>query len=790
MNTPKKTTTTRRKPAAKSTAKSTRKAGPARGRKTPPKKKTWLQKLWSIGWKLGLVFIAFMVAAGFYLNGVVTQRFTGQLFELPTVVYARVMTLEPGSSQTITKVRQELDVLNYRKVANPMREGEYSASSTKIELFRRPFTFENGPEPARHVMMYFDNNGLKRIQSLESKADLGFLRIEPKMLGMLEAKKQETRLFLKREQFPEAMVAALLSTEDRDFYQHGGVAPLAIARAFVVNLKAGRAVQGGSTLTQQLAKNLFLSSEKTLWRKFKEAYIAVILDYRFSKDKILEAYLNEVYLGQNGGEAIHGFALASRYYFGQPLQELRIDQLAMLVGMVKGPSYYNPIRHPERTQERRDLVLELMMTQNILTASQYNQAVSRDLDLQNNPHLGKRQPAYFEQLQRELKDKVGDKFKADTGLRLFTTLDPVSQTYLEQAVTKTLPQLEQRSGKGLQTAVVAVDRQTGEIRAMIGGRNSGFDGFNRALSASRQIGSLVKPSVYLTALEQPEKYNLGTTIADKPITLTNKQGKTWSPKNYDRKFRGEVPLYQAMARSLNVPTVNLGMQLGIPAVMETLTKLGIDKQEIRPVPSMFLGSFTLTPYQVSQMFQTITNSGKRAPLTALRTVMDVDGNVLYESIPRASQQVPQQAAWLTTYIMKKVVSEGTSRSLQGQYGWATLAAKTGTSNDSRDSWFVGVDGREVVTIWTGRDDNKPTKLTGASGSLKTYANYLAQRAPERLTLPWPSKIVTTHFEQTQAGGYQADCGGDIELPQWDVNGDLKDQCKNNPSRWLKSLFDF
>lgn len=238
MNTPKKTTTTRRKPAAKSTAKSTRKAGPARGRKTPPKKKTWLQKLWSIGWKLGLVFIAFMVAAGFYLNGVVTQRFAGQLFELPTVVYARVMTLEPGSNQTITKVRQELDVLNYRKVANPMREGEYSASSAKIELFRRPFTFENGPEPARHVMMYFDNNGLKRIQSLESKADLGFLRIEPKMLGMLEAKKEETRLFLKREQFPEAMVAALLSTEDRDFYQHGGGRTISDCSCFCGQLKS------------------------------------------------------------------------------------------------------------------------------------------------------------------------------------------------------------------------------------------------------------------------------------------------------------------------------------------------------------------------------------------------------------------------------------------------------------------------------------------------------------------------------------------------------------------------
>lgn len=799
LNTPKKmaprktpsTTSSRRKVSDSSP----RKAGPARARKTSPPKKspsqrTWLRKLWSLTWKLGLVFIALMVAAGFYLNGVVTQRFEGQLFELPTVVYARVLNLEPGSNVTVTKLRQELDVLNYRKVSSPIRAGEYSASSTKIELFRRPFEFENGPEPSRHVMLYFDENGLKRIQSLDSKADLGFLRIEPKMLGMLEAKKEETRLFLKREQFPSAMVEALLSTEDRNFYQHGGVSPVAIARAFVVNLRAGRAVQGGSTLTQQLAKNLFLSSEKTLWRKFKEAYIAMILDYRYSKDRILEAYLNEVYLGQNGGEAIHGFALASRYYFGQPLQELRIDQLAMLVGMVKGPSYYNPIRHPERTKDRRDLVLELMMSQDILTPSQFNEAATRDLDLQKNPHLGKRQPAYFEQLQRELKEKVGDKFKSDTGLRLFTTLDPVSQTYLENAVNKTLPQLEQRSGKGLETAVVAVDRTTGEIRAMIGGKHAGFDGFNRALSASRQIGSLVKPAIYLTALETPEKYNLGTTLDDKPITLTNEQGKTWSPKNFDRKFSGEVPLYKAMAKSMNVPTVNLGMQLGIPAVMDTLSKLGVDKQEIRPVPSMFLGSFSLTPYQVSQMFQTITNSGKRAPLTALRTVLDVDGNVLYESIPRASQQVPQQAAWLTTYIMKRVVSEGTSRYLQAQYGWATLAAKTGTSNDSRDSWFVGVDGREVVTIWTGRDDNKPTKLTGSSGSLRTYANYLALRTPERLTLPWPSNIVTTHFESTQAGGYVADCSGNIDLPQWDINGNLKDACKNNPTRWIKSLFDF
>ncbi|WP_100752489.1 penicillin-binding protein 1B [Vibrio salilacus] len=768
-----------RKPRASSTKRAT---------KSPQRR--WFKTLWSVAWKLGLAVFAILVVVGIYLDSVVKQRFEGQLFDLPTVVYARILNLAPGDSISIQEVRNELDVLNYRKVRQPHYPGEYSSSATKIELIRRPFEFSDGPEPDRRVMLHFSSSGIERIQSLEQRGELGYLRIEPKMLGMLEKNQGEQRLFLRRDQFPEMIVDALLVTEDRHFYQHDGVSPLAIARAMVANIKAGRTVQGGSTLTQQLAKNLFLSSDRTLWRKIREAYIALILDYRYSKDRILEAYLNEVYLGQSQGQAIHGFGLAARFYFGQPIQELRIDQLALLVGMVKGPSYYNPVRFPERAKQRRDLVLRLMMQHDILTARDYDMAASRPLDIQDNPRTASRQPAYFQQVSIELKQKVGDVFQADSGLRVFTSLDPVSQQQLERALANKIPQLASVAGKALEGAAVAVDRHSGEIRAMVGGKRTGYDGFNRALNARRQIGSLAKPAVYLTALQQPEKYNLATTLHDKPISLKGSKGDVWSPRNYDRKFRGDVPLYLALAKSLNVPTVELGMQVGIANVVKTLERLGVDENEISPVPSMFLGSFTLTPFQVAQMYQTLTNSGQRAELSALRSVIDLDGNILYQSLPRATQTVDQQAAWLTTYAMKRGVMEGTGRYLNNQFAWAALAGKTGTSNDTRDSWFVGVDGREVTTIWLGRDDNKSTKLTGSSGALRVYAEYLKHRIPEKLSLPWPQGISTLGFAPTTQGSLSLKCGSEFTLPVWDVNNALQQQCDNQPKPWLKKLFSW
>ncbi|ELE1906775.1 penicillin-binding protein 1B [Vibrio vulnificus] len=779
-----KKTTTRKRTANRTPRKTTKKRSAV---KAP--RRQWLKTLWSLSWKAGLALVAVLIFVGIYLDSVVKQRFEGQLFQLPTVVYARIQTLYAGENVSRPELQKELDILNYRKVSQPRYPGEYSSSSSKIELIRRPFEFVDGPEADRHVMLHFDASSLTRIQSLESKGDLGYLRLEPKMLGMLEKDTDEQRLFLRREQFPEIMVDALLVTEDRDFYQHDGVSPLAIARAMFVNLKAGRTVQGGSTLTQQLAKNLFLTQDRTLWRKVREAYIALILDYRYSKDRILEAYLNEVYLGQSGNQAIHGFGLASRYYFGQPIQELRIDQLAMLVGMVKGPSYYNPVRFPERTKERRDLVLRLMMQQNMLTASEYDQAASRPLDIQDVPRIASRQPAYFQQLSMELREKVGEAFQGETGLRVFTSLDPISQDKLEKAISKKVPELGKVAGNELEAAAVAVDRTSGEIRAMVGGKRTGYDGFNRAINASRPIGSLVKPAVYLTALERPEKYTLATTLQDTPLSLKGSKGSVWEPRNFDRQFRGDVPLYQALAKSLNVPTVRLGMQLGIEQVSDTLARLGVNRNEIRPVPSMFLGAFSLTPLEVAQMYQTLTNSGRKAPLTALRSVVDLEGHVLYQSLPKSSPAVNEQAAWLTTYAMKQGVAQGTGRYLQNQFAWAALAGKTGTSNDSRDSWFVGVDGREVTTMWLGRDDNQPTKLTGASGALRVYAEYLKQRTPEKLILPWPKEITTLGYQQKSDGELSLDCSSQFTLPVWDKLGELKAQCEKS-SNWLNKLLSW
>ncbi|MCX8648728.1 bifunctional glycosyl transferase/transpeptidase [Gilliamella sp. B2776] len=731
------------------------------------KKKTVWRRLWSLLFKLFLVFAAVAIIYGIYLDQQIKERIDGNVWELPAAVYGQIIDLEPDSEYSLSDVVTMLVGAQYRQQdTKATRPGEFIVSNDTVEIYRRPFTFPDGEEQAFRVKISFYENRIDRITNLDTGRDFGLLRIDPKLITMLHSPNGEQRLFVPLKEFPDSLIQTLIATEDKRFYNHYGVSLYSIGRAIFVNLTTGR-TEGGSTLTQQTVKNLFLTNERSLSRKIREAYMALILDARYSKERILELYLNEVYFGQAGSEEIHGFPLASLYYFGRPVNELTLDQQAVLVGMVKGASLYNPWTQPKQVLERRNIVLKLIQQQGIIDDELYSLLSQRPLSVLPKGGVISPQPAFMQVVRSELRKQLGDKADHLSGMKIFTTFDPVAQAAAEQAVTNQIEALRKSTNKDLQTAMVIVSRETGEIRVIIGSAEPRYPGYNRAWLTRRSIGSLAKPSTYLTALGQPDNYQLNSWLNDNPLSIKVDNGSYWQPKNFDRKFRDRVMLVDALALSLNVPTVNLGMELGLDASKNTLEALGVPADRIPNLPSRLLGALELTPLETAQMFQTITNNGQRSPLTILRYVLTDKGKLVYQSYPQQLQAVSAQSAYLTTYAMQQVVESGTSRSLKVKYGPFKLAAKTGTSNDSRDSWFTGVDGKNVAVIWIGLDDHSPMKLTGATGALKIYSEYLQNNPPKTLVLPIPQNIFMVPIDSN--GQWQCVGSGVRTLPVWTAN---------------------
>ncbi|AUU00308.1 bifunctional glycosyl transferase/transpeptidase [Morganella morganii] len=768
-----------------------------KGRKNKPPKRRW-RWFWFLV-KLGIVMAILLGIYGVYLAGKISDRLDGKVWDLPAAVYGRTVNLEPGMDYSLNEMVKLLEGMQYRKVTKITRAGEFSVTGNTIQMLRRPFDFPDSKEGQINARLTFGSSGLEKIENVDNGREFGFFRLDPKLITMLQSANGEQRLFLARSGFPDELVKALLVTEDRNFYEHDGISITSIGRALLANLTAGRAVQGGSTLTQQLVKNLFLSNERTLVRKANEAYMALIMDYRYDKDRILELYLNEVYLGQSGDEQIRGFPLASLYYFGRPVDELSLDQVALLVGMVKGASVYNPWRNPKNALERRNVVLKLLQTQGgVIDQEMYDVLSARPLGVKEKSGVITPQPAFMQLVRQELREKLGDKVDDLSGVKIFTTLDPVSQDAAENAVEEGVKAIRaERKKPELEGAMVVVDRISGEVRAMVGGSQPQFAGFNRAMAAERSIGSLAKPMTYLTALGIPDTYRLNTWLDDQPLTINVPGGGgTWSPRNDSKTFSGRVMLVDALARSINVPTVNLGMAVGLDAVADTFVRLGAPAKNIQKVPAMLLGAVNLTPLQVSQLFQTIGSGGNRATLSALRSVIAEDGTVIYQSFPQAQRAVAPQAAYMTLYGMQQVVERGTAaRRLGSKFGKYHLAGKTGTTNLMRDSWFVGIDGKEVTVSWMGLDDNSPSGLYGGSGALVLYGRYLDNQPPLALNLTPPEDIA--EMSVNADGNFVCNgVGVTRTLPVWTTDAQAlcgqqapaQQQGEEAPG-WLKEMFE-
>ena len=731
--------------------------------KTPKKRRSFKSFLLKVAFT-GAVLTVFY---GGYLDWQIRSKMDGQIWRLPAEVYSRIESVKISDNLAFDEVIQILLDNEYRQTTMVAAPGDFKLEDDTIVVLRRAFPFPDKPEPQRVLRLRFVDNKLNRIEDLVSVKAIDEFRLAPKLIAMLESD-NEDRLAIPLQNYPRLLIDALILTEDRRFYDHHGINPVGIIRALITNIRAGQTVQGGSTLTQQLVKNLFLSSERTITRKANEALMSLVLDWRYDKNRILETYLNEIYLGQNGDTQIHGFELASQFYFGRSIREISLDQIALLVGMVKGPSLYNPWRNPQNALERRNVVLKLMLEHKMIGDELYQLLSQRPLGVQQKGQISRKYPSFIQTLQADLRRELGEhKISSLLGARIFTTMDLKQQAQAENAVVNTVSQLQLKTKNPyLEGAMIVADYRMGEIRAVVGGVQTQYAGFNRALMAKRQIGSLVKPSIYLTALSNPEQFRLNTPINNQPITINVKGSPPWQPRNYDKKYSGSVMLMDALARSLNIPTVNIGMKVGLSKVIDTQKAMGWDNVEIPKVPAMLLGAYTISPYDVTKLYQTIANQGGRIELTTVDTISDRQGNIIYQHDKTAKQVVPQEAAFQTLFAMQQTVERGTARSLQNDYADLRLAGKTGTTNDARDTWFVGIDGKNISTVWLGRDDNGETKLTGASGALQIYKDYLSHTYIEKLKLNKPANMKWVGI--TQHGSW--DCDSNRVIPVWVNNG--------------------
>ncbi|MCU1244734.1 MAG: family penicillin-binding protein, partial [Acidobacteria bacterium] len=706
------------------------------------------------------------VAVGFWVYKQSVGKFELRRLSLPTRIYADYTPLRPGLSMQRDDLLEKLDRLGYRQTTALVQSGDYIPAADGVDVFTRAFTHPSGTYQAQPVRVTIRDAAIASVSAAHEGKPVETAALEPELLTSILSDQLENRRPVVLDQIPQVLQDAVIVTEDIRFWHHPGVDPLGIFRAVFRNVKAGGVAEGGSTLTQQLVKNYYLTSERTMKRKVVEAFMAVILDAKYSKREILEAYLNDIYLGRNRSISIIGVGEASRFYFGKPVSEITPAQAALLAGMIRGPNNYAPFTHPDKAMPRRATVLGLMLHNKKIDQAAYDKAMAEPL-----PRKPFRErsglssiPFYVDRVMQEMARDYGIADVKGRGLQIYTALDLAAQDTATRSLEAGLQSLEKgnrrlRRGdpqKALQGVIIHVDVQTGEIRALVGGRNYDVNQFNRALNSKRLVGSLFKPFVFLTAFEpslSQQNITPATLVSDTRFVLKRKFAEDWSPGNYEDAYHGTVTVREALEQSLNSASVRIGLACGLDPIIKTAHTLGVT-EELEANPAIILGAVGIPPIQMADAYATLARSGSRVPLRTVRFVTDDRNKVVSAGDAVQPVQVfPARDVFLVTNMMKGVVDRGTAFGAR-RAGFKKIAAgKTGTTNDKRDAWFIGFTPQTLALTWVGFDDNSPIGISGGEGAVPIWTRYMlwATAGQPDTDFSMPAGIVFAAMDESSGG---------------------------------------
>jgi len=730
-----------------------------------PKRRTVFQTL-------SIVVVSLLIGLtvlGFWVYRQSVGRFEVRRLSLPTRIFADYMPLRPDTPLQSDDLLEKLSRLGYREAQHgvPAQPGEYAVSKSGVDIFTRDFTHPSGHYGPELIRVTFKGNVIGTVTAIKESRPVETAALEPELLTSILSDQLENRRPVTLSQVPQSLQDAVVVTEDVRFWHHPGVDPLGIFRAMFSNVRGHGVKQGGSTLTQQLVKNYYLTSERTLRRKVVEAFMAVILDAKYSKREILEAYLNDIYLGRNRSISIMGVGEAARYYFGKPVSEINVAESAVLAGMIRSPNNNSPFANPQRALTRRATVLGLMLQNKKIDQAAYDQAMATPLPRQPfRERSGLASiPFYVDRVLQEMARDYGIKDVKGRGLQIYTAIDLTAQDTASRTLVSGIEGLERGSRRlrhaesPLQGVLIHVDVPTGEIRALVGGRNYEVSQFNRALNAKRQVGSLFKPFVYLTAFEPsltslPNAITPATLVSDSRFILKRRFAADWSPRNYEDAYHGTVTVQRALEQSMNSASVRIGLACGIDPILKTAHTLGIQSEIDNSNPSVILGAVGVAPVEMADAFSTIARLGSRLPLRTIRFVTDDRGRVVSSGDAVQPVQVfPARDVFMIVDVMKGVINHGTAYTARSMGFKLNAAGKTGTTNDERDAWFIGFTPQTLALTWIGFDDNAIVGLSGGQGAVPIWTRYMTQVTAGQRDADWPAPpgIEIVSFDKMSGG---------------------------------------